>query len=858
MSRPWVVLKYGGTSVARAENWGHIADRVRSLLPTHRVCVVASALAGVSNALERAVAGSLAGESTESLRVIRELHRRLADELGLDEANCHETTRLLDELETRLDGVCKTGEAPPRLVARVMAVGELASTRLGIAALARHDVAARWVDARDVLCADARSRADDHQYYLESRVTVEPAPRVLEELAGDAQVVLTQGFIARTPEGDTCLLGRGGSDTSAALIAALVGADELEIWSDVHGMFTADPRLVPVARLIRRIGYREAQELAAMGARVLHPRCLDPVAQAGIPLSLHCVGDPQGAGTRIEADDELHAAVTAVTSRSGVTLLTLSTLAMWEAPGFLARAFAPFDELNISIDLVATSQSAVSVTLDKIPGGIHGRSFAQLVERLEQMGKVEVVHPCGVVSIVGRRIRTALHELGPAMEVFQDRPVRLVSDSSEDLNLSFVVDEGHASALTVRLHDRLFPAQGGNPRLGPTWEVLAGEDRRAATRETWWRGRVSELGALIADGRARYVYHLPTVTAQAQRLRRSLPSVDRIYYSMKANAHRRVLEAVAGAGLGIECVSAEEVTRARQIVGRDVPLLFTPNFCPMSEYEIAFEAGAEVTIDGPEPLARAPELFRGSRIGVRIDPGRGLGHHSKVFTAGARAKFGHPAGDFLQLADTVCSAGAVVVGVHAHVGSGILQPEAWFETGSALVPLLRELGQVEWLDLGGGLGVSERPGQTALDLDAVEQTLAELRTQLPRVKLRLEPGRFLVSEAGVLLAPVTQVRHKGDVRFIGLATGMNSFLRPALYGAWHGIHNLTQLDEPADGYWNVVGPICETSDVLGTDRLMPLTRPDDVILIENAGAYGAVMSSRYNYRDPAEEIVLDH
>ena len=128
---------------------------------------------------------------------------------------------------------------------------------------------------------------------------------------------------------------------------------------------------------------------------------------------------------------------------------------------------------------------------------------------------------------------------------------------------------------------------------------------------------------------------------------------------------------------------------------------------------------------------------------------------------------------------------------------------------------------------------------------------------LGSVKIRIEPGRFLVSKAGVLLAPVTQVRGKHDVRFIGVATGMNSFLRPALYGAWHGIHNLSRLDAPQTGYWNVVGPICETSDVLGTDRLLPDTQPGDVLLIENAGAYGASMASRYNLREPAEEIVLE-
>ena len=147
----------------------------------------------------------------------------------------------------------------------------------------------------------------------------------------------------------------------------------------MHGLFTADPHLVPTARLIRRIGYREAQELAAMGAKVLHPRCLEPVASAGIPLSIHCTEDPDKEGTRIEAAVRDHPAVTAVTCRTGVTLLSLSTLAMWGAPGFLARLFAPFEELGISIDLVATSQSTITLTLDKLPGGFQGTAFGRLV-----------------------------------------------------------------------------------------------------------------------------------------------------------------------------------------------------------------------------------------------------------------------------------------------------------------------------------------------------------------------------------------------------------------------------------------------------------------------------------------------
>jgi diaminopimelate decarboxylase/aspartate kinase len=286
-------------------------------------------------------------------------------------------------------------------------------------------------------------------------------------------------------------------------------------------------------------------------------------------------------------------------------------------------------------------------------------------------------------------------------------------------------------------------------------------------------------------------------------------------------------------------------------------VLFTPNFCPMEEYAMALRAGAEVVVDGPEPLLLTPALFRGVGVGLRLDPGRGRGHHEKVRTAGSHAKFGHPLEEVQALAEAVRAAGARVVGLHAHVGSGIFEPESWSATGAELASLLRAFGCVEWIDLGGGLGVPERPGQAPLDLQAIERGLSALKRALGGIELRLEPGRFIVSEAGVLLAPVTQVRRKGGVRFVGLATGMNSLIRPALYGAWHGIHNLSRLSQPPDGYWQVVGPICETGDVLGSDRLLPATSAGDVMLIENAGAYGAVMASRYNLREAAEEIVLD-
>ena len=855
MSRPWIVLKFGGTSVATFARWERIAARARELIPEHRVWIVVSALAKVTDLLRDATDEALAGHPPRGLDEVLKRHRELAATAGLSDADLESALTVFAETRQRLEGIRLSRDATPKLRAEILASGELASSRLGHRLLARQGVDVRWVDGSPLLESHARPRESDSERYLEARVRVVARPEKAEELAGPAPLVITPGFIARTPEGELCLLGRGGSDTSAALMAAVLDAERLEIWTDVHGLFTADPALVPAARLIRRIGHREAQELAAMGGKVLHPRSLGPVAHANIPVQVRSIDAPEEPGTLIEASGEEHPVVTAVTHRNGVTLLSVATLAMFETPGYLARVFEAFEEHGFSVDLVATSQTAVSVTLDRSPDALQGRAFAGLVRSLEALGTVTLVHPCAVVSILGRRIRAVLNEIGPALDVFQERPVHLVSDSAEDLNLSFVVDEADGPVMVAKLHARLFSGWGEDPKLGPTWEMLA---RSAGpSSPAWWTGRANELIHLAADGQARYVYHLGTVREQIHRLRRELPAVDVLYYSMKANAHPEILRAIAEEGVGFECVSAGEVRRAREHAGSEVPILFTPNFCPVEEYQEAFDAGAEVVIDGPQVFDLAPKLFAGRGVGLRIDPGHGAGHHTKVVTAGAATKFGLALADLDAFADAAGRHGVRVDGLHAHVGSGILDPSAWVHTANILLEAMAPFPAATWIDLGGGLGVPEQPGQHSLDLVRLGRELGRIRALHPSVSLRLEPGRFLVSEAGVLIAPVTQVRTKGGVHLAGLATGMNSLVRPALYGAWHRMHNLSRLGEPPVRTWQIVGPICESADVLGRDRRLPDPEPGDVLLIENAGAYGAVMASRYNLREPAEEIVLE-
>jgi diaminopimelate decarboxylase/aspartate kinase len=170
--------------------------------------------------------------------------------------------------------------------------------------------------------------------------------------------------------------------------------------------------------------------------------------------------------------------------------------------------------------------------------------------------------------------------------------------------------------------------------------------------------------------------------------------------------------------------------------------------------------------------------------------------------------------------------------------------------------LAQRFPQVRAIDLGGGLGVPEKPGQVPVDLAALQSVVDEIRAQSPGLELWLEPGRFLVAQGGVLVVEVTQLKGKGAVQYVGVATGMNSLIRPALYGAHHDIVNLTRFGQPGTEVYNVVGPICESADYLGHERLLPATQEGDVLLIANAGAYGHAMSSNYNLREPACEIVV--
>ena len=858
-STAWRVLKFGGTSVATLANWRSIAATVQQRSADGSpILIVHSALSGVTDLLERAFAAAIDQGASAELLALQERHLSLARDLGLTVVPSFDAQ--FSSLRGRLESISEGGVPTARDRAAVIAHGELLATALGEAFLCAQGLQAVWLDARQVLRAVRREAATEQAAYLSATCDFRPDAAVQAKLRQMGSIVVTQGFIAGDSAGDTVLLGRGGSDTSSAYFAAMLEAQELEIWTDVPGMFSANPRATPAARQLLELSYDEAQEIATAGAKVLHPRCLLPVRQYGIPLSVYATQSPALGGTRIsESPAGEGGQVKAICAKNGVTLVSMDSPGMWHQVGFLADAFQVFKQHGLSVDLISTSETNVTVSLDPQANSLGPAVLDALQRDLLPLCRAQVIGPCASVSLVGRNIRGILHGLGDALELFAEQRIHLVSQAANDLNLTFVVDEAQGARLVADLHELLIATAPGDRVLGKSWQALTEVPVSGPIgAPAWWQRRRPELLALMADRDAAYVYDTATVAARCEALR-SLRSVTHLSYAMKANPHPAVLRTVHAAGFGIECVSGGEIEHALKVLPDLSPaqILFTPNFAPRHEYEWALGLGVQLTLDNLHPLLEWGAIFSGRSLFLRIDPGVGRGHHAHVRTGGTASKFGIAVDDLERCSALAKAHDVRITGLHVHAGSGILDAAHWASVGRLLLQACAYFPEARVLDLGGGLGVPDREGRPSIDLVAVDASLGALLPSLGGRELWLEPGRFLVAEAGVLLARVTQLKSKGASAYVGVATGMNSLIRPALYGAHHDIVNLTRLGEVPVREVDVVGPICETGDVLGHGRLLPIsTGEGDIILIATAGAYGAAMSSDYNLRQPASEFSL--
>lgn len=850
-----IVTKFGGTSVSTRGNWNYITAITKKHLHSGiQPVIVCSALTQISNKLEKAIEAALINEHQSIFNDIKNAHLTLAEQL---EVNLQLIAEDLNQLNQWLTGIALLKQAPAKTHAQILSMGELMMTRFGHAFLENQGIRCQWFDARELLTSTPFPNGETANY-LSARCESEYDPQLVERfISCGAQAIITQGFFASNPHGETVLLGRGGSDTSASLLAVKLQAASCEIWTDVPGIYTANPHQLPQARLLKKLNYDEAQEIATMGAKVLHPNCIPPVRNANIPMSVKFTQMPEHSGTLITKDiDETAPLIKSIQIKNSILLISIDTLHMWQQVGFLSDVFTAFKNHGFSVDLLSSSEFNVTLSLD-INTKIHDRAAINaLLADLNQFGRAKLIEPCSAVSLVGHHIRTVLPQLGPALEVFDAKQVYLMSLASNDLNLTFVVDESQANQLCQKLHHLLIE---NNPQIFYCSKSWHEEFGNPSIRNTpWWEKERDRLLTIASLNSPCYVYHSGTQASKAKQLL-ALKSVDTLFYAIKANPHPSILKTLEKEGVGFECVSIQELNTILELFPDiDVKrILFTPNFAPKTEYEHALNIGCFITVDSLYPLEHWPALFKDREIIVRIDPGTGAGHHKHVSTGGNESKFGITQNDIDQIVALTKKNNIHVVGLHAHSGSGILTPELWQQTALMLSSLIEQFPQVKSINLGGGLGVVEKPGQQPLDFDHLDALLMAVKSRYPEIKLWLEPGRFFVSESGVLLAKVTQCKEKGKVRFIGIETGMNSLIRPSLYGAYHEIVNLSRLYEEKAGFSHIVGPICESGDTLGYDRLLPVTEENDILLIANAGAYGRCMSSHYNLRPPAQEIVLD-
>lgn len=440
-----IVMKFGGSSVADAACMRQVAELVRaaSERPT---LVVLSAMGKTTNGLFTAAKAAENGDleaSLEAMGALETAHLRAAKDLFEDrvpEALSATLAACFQELELILRGVAMLRELSPRSMDAIASFGERLSTLVFSAF-----IGAPLVDARQVLRTDATFGEGQPCFALLPAL----AAQHLTGLLLPGQPVVTQGYIGATEDGLTTTLGRGGSDYSAALFGAALGVEEVQIWTDVQGVLTCDPRLVPEAQSIPQLTFAEAAELAAFGAKVLHPATIQPAVEAGIPVTVRDTRHPSGLFTTISPDTRSGRAVTALATRGPVAVLTVNSSRMLNQSGFLAKLFDVFRRHGVSVDLIATAEVSVSLTVEG------DAPLEALLADLSSFATVNLVQDRAIVAVVGERIKQTPGVAGRVFTALGDINIELISMGANEINLSLVVPQASVVEALRRLHRTL-------------------------------------------------------------------------------------------------------------------------------------------------------------------------------------------------------------------------------------------------------------------------------------------------------------------------------------------------------------------------------------------------------------------
>ena len=446
-----IVMKFGGSSVESAAAIERVAGIVKARRD-RRPVVVVSAMGKTTNRLLAIAAAAIAGDRQEYIRQIhdlRDFHSREA-RLVVPLAHRAELDRTLDEhfqeLTELVKGLAVLGELTPRSIDAISSYGERLSSYIVTLAFRHFGMQATHVDSRRVIVTDKRhtqAAPDFPRTYARLSSTIPPLT--------EAGVVVMGGFIAATQEGVTTTLGRGGSDYTAAIVGAGIGAEEIQIWTDVDGMLTADPTILSGGHRVKTISFAEAAELAYFGAKVLHPATVLPAIEKSIPVLILNSRRPDVPGTRIVAEPvPCENAVKSIACKRQITLLNIHSTRMLMAHGFLRRIFEVFDRFETAVDMVATSEISVSLTIDD------SRRLDDITTELREFAEVDSERDQVIVCLVGDNIR---YTPGVAKRVFGTLDginIRMISQGASLLNLSFVVSQNDLRRTVEALHEEFF------------------------------------------------------------------------------------------------------------------------------------------------------------------------------------------------------------------------------------------------------------------------------------------------------------------------------------------------------------------------------------------------------------------
>ena len=445
-------MKFGGTSVANFEAITRTIFIIGGKLDQKPVVVV-SALSKVTDLLYRISDAAAAGNETETKDLLSQLRQRhvdlaaelLSQSVLKDEAVAN-VNSICDSLDSIAMAVCSLGELSDRNKAIIISKGEYLSSTIIAHAMNSKGIRTKWIDARDMMVTNkSYLKAEPDMSAIAERV-----PGVVSQAYEGVDAVITQGFVGVTKDAEPTVLGRGGSDYSASLIGLAIDAERIEIWTDVDGVRTADPRSVKNTKYLEKISFEEAAEMAHFGAKVLHPLTIEPAVKKNIPIYVLNSMNPSGKGTAILRNELIEDGVKSVSFKENIKVINIFSTRMINTSGFLRRVFEIFSESKVSVDLISTSEANISVTVDA------AQNIDSVVAQLSEFADVIVDDDKSQVSVIGKNIVRLNGMLKKTFTPLKKCNVYMISQGASFVNISFVVDREELADVVQDLHDHLF------------------------------------------------------------------------------------------------------------------------------------------------------------------------------------------------------------------------------------------------------------------------------------------------------------------------------------------------------------------------------------------------------------------